>query len=161
MLACRKLHNLCRVHCWSHWSRKYTDHVFADLYLMFIIIYFVNKRPGVIKKHSCALKSKSSWIVTCEKIHIFQCVGKISCVEFQRYPLKFRAKYLTHTLKNMIVKQHWNFKSSEMQELIRVFETHQQKSRSFWSLFQQTLIFYCCKYRMIYVARLWCQLPIG
>ena len=27
------------------------------------------------------------------KIHIFQCMGKIFCVEFQRYPLKFHTKY--------------------------------------------------------------------
>ena len=46
------------------------------------------------------------------KIHIFQCMGKIFCVEFQRYPLKFHTKYLTHTLKDMIFIQHWNFKSS-------------------------------------------------
>ena len=36
------------------------------------------------------------------KIHLFQCMGKIFCVEFQRYPLKFHTKYLTHTLKDMI-----------------------------------------------------------
>ena len=30
------------------------------------------------------------------KIHIFQCMGKIFCMEFQRYPLKFHTKYLTH-----------------------------------------------------------------
>ena len=46
------------------------------------------------------------------KIYIFQCMGKIFCVEFQRYPLKFHTKYLTHTLKDMIFIQHWNFKSS-------------------------------------------------
>ena len=46
------------------------------------------------------------------KIHIFRCVGKIFCVEFQRYPLKFHTKYLTHTLKDMIFMQFWNFKSS-------------------------------------------------
>ena len=40
------------------------------------------------------------------KIHIFQCMGKIFCVEFQRYPLKFHAKYLTHTLKGTIFIQH-------------------------------------------------------
>ena len=45
-------------------------------------------------------------------IHIFQCMGKIFCVEFQRYPLKFHTKYLTHTLKDTIFIQHWNFKSS-------------------------------------------------
>ena len=31
---------------------------------------------------------------------IFQCMGKIFCVEFQRYPLKFHTKYLAHTLKD-------------------------------------------------------------
>ena len=46
------------------------------------------------------------------KIHIFQCMGKIFCVEFQRYPLKFHTKYLTHTLKDMIFMQFLNFKSS-------------------------------------------------
>ena len=46
------------------------------------------------------------------KIHIFQCMGKIFCVEFQRYPLKFHTKCLTHTLKDMIFMQFWNFKSS-------------------------------------------------
>ena len=46
------------------------------------------------------------------KIHIFQRMGKIFCVEFQRYPLKFHTKYLTHTLKDMIFMQFWNFKSS-------------------------------------------------
>ena len=46
------------------------------------------------------------------KIHIFQCTGKIFCVEFQRYPLKFHTKNLTHTLKDMIFIQHWKFKSS-------------------------------------------------
>ena len=40
------------------------------------------------------------------KVHIFQCKGKIFCVEFQRYPLKFHTKYLTHTLKDMIFIQH-------------------------------------------------------
>ena len=46
------------------------------------------------------------------KIHIFQCTGQIFCVEFQRYPLKFRTKYLTNTLKDMIFIQHLNLKSS-------------------------------------------------
>ena len=47
-----------------------------------------------------------------DKIYIFQCMGKIFCVEFQRYPLKFHTKYLTHTLKDITFIQHWNFKSS-------------------------------------------------
>ena len=32
---------------------------------------------------------------------IFQWMGKIFCVEFQRYPLKYHTKYLTHPLKEM------------------------------------------------------------
>ena len=39
------------------------------------------------------------------KMHIFQCMGKIFCVEFQRVPLKFHTKYLTHTLKDTFL---WN-----------------------------------------------------
>ena len=35
------------------------------------------------------------------KNHIFQCMGKIVCVEFQRVPLKFHTNYLTHTLKDV------------------------------------------------------------
>ena len=43
-----------------------------------------------------------------DRIHIFQCIsmGKIFCVEFQRYPLKFRTKYLAHTLKDTTFIQH-------------------------------------------------------
>ena len=40
-------------------------------------------------------------ISTLYKNCIFQCMGKTFCVEFQRYPLKFHTKYLTHTLKDM------------------------------------------------------------
>ena len=29
-------------------------------------------------------------------------MGKIFCVEFQRVPLKFHTKYLTHTLNDML-----------------------------------------------------------
>ena len=39
------------------------------------------------------------------KIHIFQYMGKIVCVEFHREPLKFHTNYLTHTLKDMIFIQ--------------------------------------------------------
>ena len=46
------------------------------------------------------------------KIHIFQCMGEIFCVKFQGVPLKFHTKYLSHTTKDMIFIQHWNFKSS-------------------------------------------------
>ena len=56
------------------------------------------------------------------KLHIFQCMSKIFCVEYQRVPLKFHTKYLTNTLKDTIFIQGWNFKSSQIYELICVFE---------------------------------------
>ena len=43
---------------------------------------------------------------------IFQCVGKIFCVEFQSCPLKFHIKYLAHTLKGVYFIRWWKFKSS-------------------------------------------------
>ena len=43
---------------------------------------------------------------------IFQCMGKIFCVEFQRYPLKFHTQYLTHTLEDADFIHWWKFKSS-------------------------------------------------
>ena len=46
------------------------------------------------------------------KMHIFQCMGKIFCVEFQRVRLKFHTKYLTHTLKDNFFMKRWNVKSS-------------------------------------------------
>ena len=46
------------------------------------------------------------------KNHIFQCMREILCVEFQRVPLKFHTKYLTHTLKNVDFIHGWKFKSS-------------------------------------------------
>ena len=35
------------------------------------------------------------------KIQIFQCIGEIVYVEFQRYPLKFHTESLTNTLKSI------------------------------------------------------------
>ena len=51
------------------------------------------------------------------KIHIFQCMVKIFCAEFQRVPLKFNTKYLTHILKDAIfnnveISRALRFKSS-------------------------------------------------
>ena len=43
---------------------------------------------------------------------IFQRMGKIFCVEFQRVPLQFHTKYLTHTLKELDFIHGRKFKSS-------------------------------------------------
>ena len=50
---------------------------------------------------------------------IFQWMGKILCVEFQRYPLKFHTKYLAHTLKDVIFMQGWQSKNSPIQVFLK------------------------------------------
>ena len=71
---------------------------------------------GAFQKLLWALESKSPNFHLCIKPTSFN-MGKIFCVEFQRYPLKFQTKYVTYTLKDMILIQHWNFKRSWIQEL--------------------------------------------
>ena len=47
-----------------------------------------------------------------KKNHIFQCMGNIFCGEFQRSPLKFYTKCLTHALKYVHFIHRWKFKIS-------------------------------------------------
>ena len=71
------------------------------------------QRPGRHFKNTYELLNLRALKISMSyKNHIFQCMGQIFCVEFQRYPLKFHTKYLTHTLKDIIFIQHQNFKSS-------------------------------------------------
>ena len=67
-------------------------------------------------KNTCELLNlralKSSPV---NKICIFQCMDKIFCVEFQRYPLKFHTKYLTHRLKDIFF--HATLKFLELLDL--------------------------------------------
>ena len=58
------------------------------------------------------------------KLHIFQCMGKIFHTEFQREPLKFHTKFLTHILKEKIFIQYWQFRNSKIYEIVNVFETN-------------------------------------
>ena len=86
------------------------------------------------------------------KNHIFQYMGKIFCVEFQRVPLKFHTKHHTHTLNDVDFIHRWKFKSSYIFEPITVFEI---KIKSMvWSkkdvtplLMHQSYIFLSLTYR--------------
>ena len=64
-------------------------------------------------KNAYELLNLKAFLV-CEytKCTLFQCMGKIFWVEFQRVHLKFHTMYLTHTLKDDIIVQCSNFKSS-------------------------------------------------
>ena len=62
---------------------------------------------GRLKKAYELLSLRALKFSPVNKMHIFQCMDKIfQCVEFQREPLNFHTKYLTHTLKDTIFIQH-------------------------------------------------------
>ena len=70
-------------------------------------IIYHGTRGGRLKNTYELLNLRALKFLPVNKIHIFQCMGKILCVEFQRFfPLKFHTKYLTHTMKDMIFIQH-------------------------------------------------------
>ena len=57
------------------------------------------------------------------KNNIFQCMGKVFCVEFQRVPLKFHTKYLTHTFQcmtlNIFKDCHWGYSNLKIYSRIK------------------------------------------
>ena len=52
-----------------------------------------------------SLETRDFKISVLNKSHIFQCMGNIFCVEFQRYPLKFRTKCLPLILEDVYLIQ--------------------------------------------------------
>ena len=79
-------------------------------------LYWIRAQGGHFKNTYELLNLRALKFSPVNKIRIFQCMGMIFCVEFQRYPLKFHTKYLTHTLKVVTFKQQilraLRFKSS-------------------------------------------------
>ena len=62
---------------------------------------------GRIKNEHELLNLRALKISMFYKNHIFQCMGKIFSVEFQRVPLKFHTNYLVHTLKDVDFIHGW------------------------------------------------------
>ena len=75
----------------------YVLHVGVD----FTIIAFL----GVFKNTYKLLNLKALKLSHQNEISIFQCMGKIFCVEFQSVPLIFHTKCLSNTLKDPIMRQ--------------------------------------------------------
>ena len=76
-------------------------------------LVYIQHWPGEhFKKTDELIDLRALKLSPVNKRHIFHCKGKKFWVEFQRVPLKFHAKYLTHTLKDIIFIECWNFKSS-------------------------------------------------
>ena len=73
------------------------------------VYHYRSKGPGGHFKNTYELLNpRALKISMLYKNRIFQCMGKIFCVEFQREPLKFHTKYLTHTLKDVDFIHGWN-----------------------------------------------------
>ena len=85
------------------------DVVFTQVCVLSLVHSTINYQGAFQKR----LRVRALIFSHVNKIHIFQCMGKIFCVEFQRYPLILHTNYLTHTLKDMIlIHWSWSFKSS-------------------------------------------------
>ena len=78
----------------------------------------INRGPGErFKNTNELLNLRALNFSPAQKMHNFQSMRKIFWVEFQRVPLKFHTKYLTHTLKmhflyNYEILRALRFKSS-------------------------------------------------
>ena len=97
----------------DHLMKSLWDHIWIPLnILLHVFIILMIRSGGRLKNVYELLNLRALKISMLYKNHIFQCVGKIFCVEFQREPLKFHTKYLTHTLKDVDFIQRWKFKSS-------------------------------------------------
>ena len=67
---------------------------------------------GCFKNVFLLLNLRALKIPMLYKNFVFQCMGEIFCVEFQRYPFKFHTKYLTHTLEYLYFICGWTFRTS-------------------------------------------------
>ena len=80
-----------------------------------VITWAQSYRPGGRFKNVYELSNiRTLKISISHKKHIFQCMGKMFCVEFQRFPLKFHTKYLTHTMKDADFIHRWKFMRSKV-----------------------------------------------
>ena len=82
------------------WHKKFLVVVFK------LVTLPVRWDPGDCFKNTYELLNLGALKISYgQKTDIFQCMGKIFWVEFQRGPLKFHTKYLTHTLKDTFFMQ--------------------------------------------------------
>ena len=93
---------------WSH------DHLIFVIWIHIAwkIVFLLKQAWGRFKNAYELLNLRALKISMLYKNRIFQCMGKIFCVEFQRVPLKFHTKYLTHTWKMWIL-----FKGEDLRAL--------------------------------------------
>ena len=78
----------------------------------------------------CALKKS-----LLNKLHIFQCISKLFCVAFQNILLKIDTKYLTCTLKYMIIYDTENLRALRLQNsyaLLKYSPTLNSHKRPHW-----------------------------
>ena len=97
---------------WINFDQMLEVHVTSPQDILWIFKSMTPCAGGRFKNTYELLNLRALKISKLHKNHIFQCMGKIFCVEFQRVPLKFHTKYLTHTLKDVDFIHIWKFKSS-------------------------------------------------
>ena len=74
-------------------------------FVIIIYLYQPYSSGGRFKNNFELINLEARKVVHINKLHIFQSMGKIFCVEFQREPI------------------HWKFKSSQIYELVNISDT--------------------------------------
>ena len=103
---------VCKTHIPCLWGMRFCQLCFAS-----------SKSGGCLKNAYELINLNALKSSLLNKLHIFQCMCKIFCGEFQRVVLIFYIKCFTHKLKDMTFIQCWKFKSSWTYELVCIFET--------------------------------------
>ena len=86
---------------WKSWNKYHTSWETHYNTACLITYSSVRSARGALKNRYELLNLRALKFSYANKIDIFQCVGKLFCVEFQRHPLKFHTQYPTHTLRDV------------------------------------------------------------
>ena len=110
---------LCVHMVWSYRTEVLSKNLLA---VHFVLAFEYIHLHGSWGRFSQSLKALK--IPTLYKNCIFQYMGRIFCVKFQRYPLKFHTKYLNHASKDVQFIRRGKFTSSNGHAYCALRENH-------------------------------------
>ena len=101
--------NLSLIRCWMHLFHTIPSYIISASRVYSGYTAYQKWSRGQLKNGYELLDLRALKLWTFYKNSIFQCMGKIFCVEFQRYTLKFHAKYLGENLRALRCKSSYMF----------------------------------------------------
>ena len=105
-----------------HVIRGVFNHIHADVSILSHIRVLVRATSGarLTKAYDVTIQRCRNLHAKIQdsRMHILRCMGSKFCVKFQRCPMKFHAKSLTHTPRNMHLTRCWNLTIDDILELL-------------------------------------------